>query len=90
MQTNKTKKVYIVNTPKSLCIEQAIFILKNDVESRDLSVEAQEIINNYTNRILINGEKKHNFKSKSTGLFFKTVCFFGAVAAAFFIFKTIF
>lgn len=76
MQTDKTKKVYIMNNLNSNCIEQAIFILKSDFETGDLALEAQKIINSYSQRLNFcpggthSDKKAKTFLKSAGGVFF--------------------
>ncbi len=57
MTNKKGKRAVIINNIKSESIEQAIFILKSDMGEKYseagsmIIAEAQEIINNYINRV---------------------------------------
>lgn len=88
MQTDKTKKIYIVKDLKSSCIEQAIFILKTDCKTADLALEAQKIINDYSQRLYFCPDNTYS-KTKRKTLFKSAgrICFF---LSAIFILKLIF
>ena len=84
MIKNDTKKVYIVNNLKSDCIEQVIFILReNNAVKRDLrnnsdiALEAERIINNYANEVrnASNTYSKRGVKRKSKKKFSAAVGF---------------
>lgn len=58
MTDKKSKRVVIINNIKSDTIDQAIFILKDEVKTKGMSfteinasVEAQEIINSYIRQV---------------------------------------
>ena len=60
MTDKKSKRVVIINNIKSDTIDQAIFILKDNIKAKEkgvsfsdinASVEAQEIINSYINTV---------------------------------------
>ena len=75
MLSNNTRKVYIVNNFKSENIEQVIFILKSNKKNNttDIAIEAQNIINNYANKLdgYSFAEKKPLIKHKKDFKFLK-------------------
>ena len=89
MIKNDTKKVYIVNNLKSDNIEQVIFILrenagtkKNSLNSSDIALEAERIINNYANEVkrASNTYSKKATKRKAKNKFSAAVGFILAAA----------